>query len=335
MNPLFHPHLVNDSQGDPTLFIDIRFDRRALFFDLGEIISLQPRKILRVSHLFITHTHMDHFIGFDHLLRICLGRDKVVHCFGPPRFIDHLEHRLSAYSWNLVKNYPSKFDLIAFEVHPDATFRKGCFRSSQAFARETLPGGVISRGILHEEEAFIIKAAFLDHKIPCLGFALEERFHINILEPKLTEMGLPKGSWLKELKKALWKDEADEKPIVISWRQGGEVMKRELKLGLLRERLVRITPGQKISYVVDTILNRKTHQAILDLIQGSDQLFIEAAFLEADLDRAREKFHLTAKQAGRLAREGGVKEIIPCHFSPKYSQNLEVLRKEALAAFRG
>jgi ribonuclease Z len=335
MNPLFHPHLVNNSRGDPTLFIDIRFDRRAILFDLGEIANLQPRKILRVSHLFVSHTHMDHFIGFDRLLRVCLGREKVVTCFGPPRFIEHLEHHLAAYTWNLLENYPSSFDLVVFEVHPDFTFQKACFRSARAFAREDLPGGTLPQGILYDEAAFRIKAAFLDHKIPCLGFALEERFHINILETKLAEMGLPKGPWLLGLKKALWENETDDKPVVISGLQQSKPLRKEMKLGRLRRELVRISPGQKISYVVDTVLNPKTRPAIVDLIQGSDQCYIEAAFLEADLERAREKYHLTAEQAGRLAREGAVKEMIPCHFSPKYSRNFEALRQEALAAFQG
>jgi len=70
---MFNARLVNDPFGDPALYLDLRYRREALLFDLGDIQELAPRMILKIDHIFVTHTHMDHFIGFDHLLRICLG----------------------------------------------------------------------------------------------------------------------------------------------------------------------------------------------------------------------------------------------------------------------
>ena len=74
MRGIFEPRLVNDAFGDPGLYVDFRDERRALLFDLGNITGLPPRKLMRLSHVFVTHTHMDHFAGFDHLLRVVLGR---------------------------------------------------------------------------------------------------------------------------------------------------------------------------------------------------------------------------------------------------------------------
>ena len=90
MTPIFSAELVNGPFGDPTLYLDWRFEGRALLFDLGDLGALAPRKILRVSDVFVSHTHMDHFAGFDRLLRLCLGRETAVRLYGPPGFIDRV-----------------------------------------------------------------------------------------------------------------------------------------------------------------------------------------------------------------------------------------------------
>jgi ribonuclease Z len=68
---------------------------------------------------------------------------------------------------------------------------------------------------------------------------------------------------------------------------------------------------------------------------GADVLFIECAFLEADAAHAIQKNHLTAWQAGLLARRAQVGRIVPCHFSPRYPGRGDILSAEADRAFRG
>ena len=44
------------------------------------------------EHIFVSHAHVDHFIGFDRLLRLLVGRDTRVSLYGPDGFIDHVQH---------------------------------------------------------------------------------------------------------------------------------------------------------------------------------------------------------------------------------------------------
>jgi len=336
MRPIFQPRLVNGPFADPALFVDVLFERRALLFDLGDIAALSPRKILRTSHVFVTHTHMDHFVGFDRLLRICLGRARPLTLFGPAGFIGHVGHRLASYTWNLVENYNVDLLITVCEVSADGSqMNQATFNSRECFQRRDHEATELHDGLLLNEPALKVRCAVLDHGVPCLGFALQEALHVNVWPNRLAELGLLPGAWLRDAKRAIIAGAPDDTPLTACWRNGDELREKRLSLGTLRQAAMQCVPGQKIAYVSDVACHAGNLQRIVSLVADADLLFIEATFLECDADEARRKNHLTARQAGSIARDSRARQIVPFHFSPRYADCEAALVSEARAAFLG
>ena len=325
MRPLFHPHLINGRFGDPALYIETQFVSRAVLFDLGDITALASRKILRLSHVFVSHTHVDHFVGFDHLLRLNIGRAKTIRFYGPEGFIARVQHKLQAYSWNLVERFEADLVLDVTEIALTLTWQRARFRLKAAFAREEVGEGRDAHGIIVDEPNFRVGVAVLDHRIACLGFALKEVAHVNVWKPRLTELNLPVGPWLRDLKSAIAAGQPDDYPVRIP--DSGVK-----PLGALRD-VVTVTEGQKIGYVSDAADTPANRRAIVALVRNADLLFIEAPFADADAALAADRAHLTTRQAGEIARAADVRRVEPFHFSPRYSGADAALLDEVISAF--
>jgi ribonuclease Z len=334
MKPAFHPRLINDPFSDPGLFIPFMFQRRALLFDMGDLSRLSARELLKISHIFVTHMHMDHFIGFDQLLRLLLGRDKVVHLFGPTGFLEKVEAKLGAYTWNLVEEYENTLRFEVTEVQPGKSLAQ-TYTSSNRFRPVKARKEVLFTGNLLSEKSFSVDGTILDHKIDCLGLSVKEYFSVNIIKGGLEELELPVGPWLREFKGALYEGRHDTEEFRVSWQnEHKEFMERVFTMAELTERIARISPGQKITYITDIIGSPENMEKAVHLAMGSQHLFIEAPFLESDREIARRKYHLTAREAGLIASQAGVHELTVFHFSPRYAGREEELINEAMGAFR-
>ena len=330
MRPSFQPRLINGPFDDPGLYIPFIFQNRAMIFDLGDINCLSARDLLKISHAFITHTHMDHFIGFDRLLRTVLGRDKTLSLFGPEGFIKNVEGKLAGYCWNLVEKYNYPLTLQITEVTSRSLVSRR-YRCSDKFlpSDETIQNS--ADGILFKEPGFRVSAAILDHGIPCLGFAIKEHFHVNILKEGLKELDIEPGPWLADFKQRLYRRSDPDSMFTFPGETGQKA--RQYPLGELAAKIALITPGQKITYITDVVYNQFNAANIVKLAEGSDHLYIEAPFLDTHKDLAAEKKHLTAGQAGRLAAAARVKQFSVFHFSPRYTGEEQALRDEARMAY--
>jgi ribonuclease Z len=326
MRPILHPSLVNGRFGDPVLAIETLFEKRIILFDLGSIEALSAHQIQRIGQVFISHCHMDHFIGFDRLLRTLVGREKTIGFYGPPGFACRLSHKLQGYSWNLADRYLCDLVFVVTEIDAGFETQSLTFRLKNGFAPEAGSAGKAEEGILHAEPMFRVRTRVLDHRIACLAFAIEEARHVNIWKNRLADRGLPVGPWLRDLKRAVINDEPDDYPINIPVGAG------KTNLGGLRD-IFTAVPGQKIGYVTDVADTPANRAAILELVEDADLLFIEAVFSAADRNRAADRAHLTTIAAGEIARAAKVRRVEPFHFSPRYQGEEDRLLDEVQSAF--
>jgi len=332
MRCLFEPHLVNDTFGDPGVFVDFRDERRALLFDLGDISVLPPRKLMRVSHVFVTHTHMDHFAGFDHLLRVVLGRKAGLTLYGGPNFVAQVEHKLHAYTWNVVHRY-DELVLDVCETGTDGRRQRARFSSRTRFAREANESFEQRDDVVHDEATFRVRARFVDHDIPCLAYAIEEKAHVNVAKDRLQALGVSAGPWLRELKHAVLSGASGTTPIDVRWRDrnGEHAMTRSVDE--LRHLVLDVVAGQRIGYVTDLRYTEANVKTLSKLLQDVDMLFIESVFLDEDAEHGARKNHLTARQAGLIAHELRAKAVKPFHFSPRYEERAAEIVAEVQTAW--
>ena len=320
MKPTFLAKALNNPFEDPCLYVRLLREKRAILFDMGKLDHIAASEANKVTEAFVTHTHIDHFIGFDHLLRNILGRREPLRIFGPDEIIGCIQGKLSGYVWNLIGQYPLRIE--AYGVS-QAGMRHVSFHAKRRFEpseAEILP---VAGGVVFSDGHITVKAALLEHDITCLGFSMEEDYHINIDKPALEKMGLEVGPWLGEFKKALRAGASED------------TMFEGFRLGELKDKISMITRGQKIAYIMDSSPTEKNIEKISELANGAGSMYCEAYFLDREAERAAERSHLTARIIGTIAKDAGVGELVIMHCSPRYSENVREVYDEAAQYFGG
>lgn len=335
MKSYFRHRPVNEPFEDPCLFVGIARQKRALLFDAGDLHRLSQTELYKVTDLFVTHMHIDHFIGFDTLLRAILRRPTPLRIYGPQGIVEAINGKLRGYTWNLIRSYPLKMEV--FEISGsiknlampgdesiDVQIRHCSFHAENGL-KPVERGSYKCDGYILKEPFFSVRALTISHGIPVLAYRIDEEVHINIDKAKLSARDIETGPWLSEFKEAILKNDRNR-----SFRAANRtILFKDV------EDVAIITEGQKISYVMDVSIEKENIQKIVEFVKGSDYLYCEAFFLERDLELASERNHLTARLAGEIARKAGVRNLIPMHFSLRYKEQPELVIEEAMKAFSG
>ena len=284
-------------------------------FDCGKASLLTISDVMRTKALFVTHTHVDHFINFDTLIRCRAGSYDSLIIAGPRNIARQVQAKLRAYTWNLIQANQAFFEVR--EILDENSFN--IYRLSPPEWKIRYCAKVSGNRIF-ELDSISVDFCPLDHKIPSIAYRMQENDHLNI-----KEFPHRPGPWIELVKEAYRLGDA-RRPIPVYDR---DILAQELFQYLVER------PGYKVGYAMDHLGGGRNHELLEEFFFGLDELFIESFFRHADWEYARRHHHSTSYLSGILARKCQVKKLRLVHHSRRYLPEIPDLLEEGMAAFEG
>ena len=145
----------------------VRMNNLTFLVDCGESAQIQMKrygvKINKITHVFISHLHGDHYYGLMGLLSTMhlYGRKKKLYLYGPPGLLEIISLQLRYSETSLL------FDIVFHEWTPETS------------------------EILYEDNFMTVSTIPLDHRVPCSGFLFREKPKRRRLNKAAIELNLP------------------------------------------------------------------------------------------------------------------------------------------------
>ncbi|WEL19404.1 ribonuclease Z [Candidatus Nanohalococcus occultus] len=151
----------------------VNFDGERILFDCGEGAqrSIMENKLglMKISKIFISHWHADHFSGLLGLIQTMEmeGREHPLYIYGPPRTEEFTEKILDTGYFN---------------------------RSYDIFVEDLIEGDVIAG------QGYEVRPFEVEHGINAFGFVFEEQKHRKANKEKMKQLGLESSPKIGDLK---------------------------------------------------------------------------------------------------------------------------------------
>ncbi|MFY7670674.1 peptidase [Tenacibaculum sp. MEBiC06402] len=284
--------------------------------DCGEASGLSVKEIQNTKAVFISHTHIDHFINFDNIIRHQIGIERRVIICGPEGISKQVQAKLLGYTWNLIEEKS-----IIYEVRELKSENEYEVFEFQPPLWELKKQSEVRSEFIYKNDDFEVSAVLLNHKIPTVAYKFEEKEKIKI---DLSKATFKPGKWVKELKDAFEKQEFNTDIVV------GETSYLAKDLFYLLE----VQKGDTVGIIMDHSPSKENHDKIEAHFKLCETVLIESFYLNEDKELALKNFHSYAEQSGKITRKAQVKKAIPVHFSRKYSsEQINQLKEEFYQAF--
>lgn len=321
----FEPTFYSGLLDDPVLLLHVRPLGRSLLFDCGQIHHLAKRVVKSVDAIFISHPHMDHFMGLDSFIRQVHVSPRTIEIFGPAGIARKTAAKLSAYAWNLTETFWCTF--LVHEILPDRlqTYRlSGPEGFPLTFEDECQREGRVILKTRH----FCVEAEECDHQIPSLMYRVTEPESFLVSAERIEREGYIPGDWLRELKKWFYRGAWPESIAVPLRGNEGEVMMRELSSAEVYAAIKAERKPASVGYVTDIGFTQNNIERIVGLLEGVTLLVCECTFLAAEREKARTSHHLCTDDLNRLLERLRPTFVLPMHLSKSYLSDTSRLYKE-------
>ncbi|MCM1532986.1 MAG: ribonuclease Z [Ruminococcus flavefaciens] len=165
-------------------------------------------------------------------------------------------------------------------------------------------------GIVYEDHALTVEAFPLYHRVPCVGYRFVEKPKPRHLIGDMVKFHHVPIAILNDIK------------------QGADFVTPDGRVIPNSYLTTDADPSVSYAYCSDTLYDSRVAEAI----KGTDTVYHEATYIDADIAKAHARGHATASEAARIALEAGAKQLILGHYSKCYDNEDEHLA-EARAIF--
>jgi len=169
----------------------------------------------------------------------------------------------------------------------------------------------VGRDQVFEDKNLYVECLPLKHRIDCHGYLFHEKERErNVIKDQIVKHDLSIQN-IRDLK------------------LGSDVISASGKKVKCEEVTTEALAPRRYAYCSDTAYIPE----LATVLEGFNMIYHEATFADDLQKRAKETYHSTARQAGMLARQAGVKKLLIGHFSSRY-KDLSVLLDQACEEFQ-
>lgn len=308
---MFLPEVKSKVNEDISILIKLDNYSFNLICECGDASGLTVKECQNTEAIFISHTHIDHFINFDFILRHQIGIGRRIIICGPEGITQQVQSKIKGYQWNLIEENSITYEIR--EIKKDGHIEIAEINPPH-WEIKTLENK--NPDTLYKNERFSVDFVILDHKTDSIAYLFQEEDTVKI---DLSKSEFKGGIWVRELKTA--------------YEQGNEtaLIKIENKDYQAAELfyMLETKKGDSLGVIMDHAANEANHKKIQSIFQDCNQAFIECFYKAEDKEFAKLNFHSYSEESAKIMKICNIKKATPVHFSRKYKEEeVKVLMEE-------